>query len=408
MMNYNNYLEKLNFNKFTPIQTESFKYFNNKKHFVGVAPTGTGKTHAYLIPLIENINVNNNYLQSIIILPTNELISQVRQMLNPIIKDGLKVKAYDANMNRKRELTWLNNNQPHIVISTPEKVNDLSFNGLNINQTKYLILDEADMMFDEAFLRQIDNIITRTKEAKFLLYSASISSTMNSFIKNYFGSYDLVDTSDQHELKIEHRLVRINYETRNEALNKIIDNLNPFLAIIFVSKNENQLAIYEQLRAKNLEVIMLSSELNKTQRKNVLNDIHNLKYQYVIASDLASRGIDFDASHIINYDLPYKLEFFKHRSGRTGRIGKSGVVITIVDNDDRHKVKRLEKMGFDFILYNTSMVKRKTKAVNKLTKSELEAIRKIPKPKKVKPNYRKKNKQKIKQAKKGKYNVKNR
>src|SRR5690554_7426458 len=87
------------------------------------------------------------------------------------------------------------------------------------------------MMFDEAFLRQIDNIITRTKEAKFLLYSASISSTMNSFIKNYFGSYDLVDTSDQHELKIEHRLVRINYETRNEALNKIIDNLNPFLAI---------------------------------------------------------------------------------------------------------------------------------------------------------------------------------
>jgi len=407
-MNYNNYLEKLNFNKFTPIQTESFKYFNNKKNFVGVAPTGTGKTHAYLIPLIENINVNNNYLQSIIILPTNELISQVRQMLNPIIKDGLKVKAYDANMNRKRELTWLKNNQPHIVISTPEKVNDLSFNGLNINQTKYLILDEADMMFDEAFLRQIDNIITRTKEAKFLLYSASISSTMNSFIKNYFGSYDLVDTSDQHELKIEHRLVRINYETRNEALNKIIDNLNPFLAIIFVSKNENQLAIYEQLRAKNLEVIMLSSELNKTQRKNVLNDIHNLKYQYVIASDLASRGIDFDASHIINYDLPYKLEFFKHRSGRTGRIGKSGVVITIVDNDDRHKVKRLEKMGFDFILYNTSMVKRKTKAVNKLTKSELEAIRKIPKPKKVKPNYRKKNKQKIKQAKKGKYNVKNR
>lgn len=407
-MNYNNYLEKLNFNKFTPIQTESFKYFNNKKHFVGVAPTGTGKTHAYLIPLIENINVNNNYLQSIIILPTNELISQVRQMLNPIIKDGLKVKAYDANMNRKRELTWLKNNQPHIVISTPEKVNDLSFNGLNINQTKYLILDEADMMFDEAFLRQIDNIITRTKEAKFLLYSASISSTMNSFIKNYFGSYDLVDTSDQHELKIEHRLVRINYETRNEALNKIIDNLNPFLAIIFVSKNENQLAIYEQLRAKNLEVIMLSSKLNKTQRKNVLNDIHNLKYQYVIASDLASRGIDFDASHIINYDLPYKLEFFKHRSGRTGRIGKSGVVITIVDNDDRHKVKRLEKMGFDFILYNTSMVKRKTKAVNKLTKSELEAIRKIPKPKKVKPNYRKKNKQKIKQAKKGKYNVKNR
>lgn len=407
-MNYNNYLEKLNFNKFTPIQTESFKYFNNKKNFVGVAPTGTGKTHAYLIPLIENINVNNNYLQSIIILPTNELISQVRQMLNPIIKDGLKVKAYDANMNRKRELTWLKNNQPHIVISTPEKVNDLSFNGLNINQTKYLILDEADMMFDEAFLRQIDNIITRTKEAKFLLYSASISSTMNSFIKNYFGSYDLVDTSDQHELKIEHRLVRINYETRNEALNKIIDNLNPFLAIIFVSKNENQLAIYEQLRAKNLEVIMLSSELNKTQRKNVLNDIHNLKYQYVIASDLASRGIDFDASHIINYDLPYKLEFFKHRSGRTGRIGKSGVVITIVDNDDRHKVKRLEKMGFDFILYNTSMVKRKTKAFNKLTKSELEAIRKIPKPKKVKPNYRKKNKQKIKQAKKGKYNVKNR
>lgn len=407
-MQYNNYLSKLNFNKFTPIQIETFNHFNNNKNFVGVAPTGTGKTHAYLIPLVESIKKEEHFLQAIIIVPTNELINQVKEMLSPLLSEEIRVKAYDANMNRQRELNWLSNHQPHIVISTPEKLNDLSNNGLNIRTNKYLVLDEADMMFDEYYLSQIDIMISKFIETKYLLFSATITSNMHQFIKKYFGTYDLIDTSNKHELNIEHRLIRINYETRDEVLKKVITNLNPYLAIIFVSRKEDQIKVYQQLKELNLNITLISGDLNKHQRKNILNDIHNLKYQYVIASDLASRGIDFDASHIINYDLPYKLEFFKHRSGRTGRMDKSGVVITIVDNDDRFKVKRLSEMGFNFLEYNSNLLKRKTKETNKISDKEKQAMKAIPKPKKVKPNYRKKNKQKINEAKRGKRNVKNR
>ena len=225
-MKYNNYLSKLNFNKFTPIQLETFKHFNNNKNYVGVAPTGTGKTHAYLIPLIESIK-----LEAIIIVPTNELINQVKEMINPLLIDGLKLKSYDANMNRQRELNWLSNNQPHIVISTPEKLNDLSNNGLNIRKTKYFILDEADMMFDEYYLSQIDLIINKFNETKYLLFSATITNNMHQFIKKYFGTYDLIDTSNEHKLNIEHKLIKINYETRDEVLKKVISNLNPYLSL---------------------------------------------------------------------------------------------------------------------------------------------------------------------------------
>ena len=171
-------------------------------------------------------------------------------MITPLLKDDFKLKSYDANMNRQRELNWLSNYQPHIVISTPEKLNDLSNNGLNIRKTKYLILDEADMMFDEYYLSQIDIMINKFIETKYLLFSATITNDMHQFIKKYFGSYDLIDTTNQHKLNIEHRLIRINYETRDEVLKKVLNNLNPYLAIIFVSKKEDQIKVYQNLKIK--------------------------------------------------------------------------------------------------------------------------------------------------------------
>lgn len=410
-MRYEKYLNLLNFTKFSPIQEETFKHFNNKNNFIGVAPTGTGKTHAYLIPLVDSINLEENFLQGIIIVPTNELIDQVHDMIKPLINENFRVKTYDSNTNRSREINWLTKNQPHIVISTPEKINDFSNNGLNIYNTKYFILDEADMMFDEYYLKQIDDLINRVKNAKYYLFSATINNHMHGFIKSYFGVYDLVDTTNLHELNIEHRIIRTTFEEREDILFKVVDSLNPYLAIIFVSRKDDQIKLFNKLKERNLNVTMISGDLTKQQRRNILNDIHNLKYQYVVASDLASRGIDFDASHIINYDLPYSLEFFKHRSGRTGRMDKSGIVITITNNEERHKITRLEEMGFNFKEYRISkdgLVPKTIREANKISQRELDEIKKIPKPKKVKPNYKKKNKKKIKEAIRGKRNVKNR
>src|SRR5690625_3975809 len=409
---YKNYLEKLNFNKFSPIQEETFKIFKRKNNFVAVAPTGTGKTHAYLIPIIDSINTYLNELQATIVDPTNEIVYQIYTMLESLLDNEVRVKRYDANSNREREINWLRRNTPHIVISTPEKLNDFSDNGLDLHKVKYFVLDEADMMFDEYFLRQIDLLINKVKNSKYLLYSATINENMYNFIKKYFGIYDLVDTTNLHELKITHKFINVDFKDRLKVIDEITKVINPFLAIIFVSRKEDQINLFKYMQNLNLNVTMLSGDLSKQQRRNTLTEIHNLKYQYVVASDLAARGIDFDATHIINYDLPNHLEFFKHRSGRTGRMGKDGIVITLYDNDDRHKITRLEKMKIDINEYKITkegLVIKDERKDEGITKKELEAIRKIPKPKQVKPNYRKRNKRKIKEAlRRKRRNVKNR
>lgn len=402
-MDYSKYLKQMGFDELSPVQKQTIKYFDTNKNLVGVAPTGTGKTHAYLLPLVANLNIDSKNVQAVIILPTNELVNQVRRMLDPLIDGTYRVKAYDSKIDKQREITWLKNNQPQIVISTPERLLELSQNGLNYSTSKYLILDEADMMFDEAFLMQIDLILARIPNAKYLLFSATISQDMHSFIKKYFGAYNLIDTSNQHELKIEQKLVKSQLDNRLDVLIDIVKTLNPYLAIIFVSRKEDQREVFDALSDLNLNVGLLSSDLNQHQRKNVINDMLNLKYQFVVASDLASRGLDFDVSHVINYDLPYMLEFFKHRSGRTGRMNKEGEVITIALNRDRNKIRRLEELGFKFNDYRVSkgelIIYNETKP-NKLTDDELNAIRKIKKPTRVKPNSRKKNKEKILKAKK--------
>lgn len=405
-------LKELNFNKLTPIQEAVIKQFNSPKNLVGIAPTGTGKTHAYLLPLVNSLNPELKQLQAIILIPTNELVMQVRAMLKPL-DNNFSVKAYHFKTNKQREEEWLTKNQPNIVISTPERLIEMRNLGLNLNHVKHLILDEADMMFDEDFLTLIDKIIASLRTTKFSLFSASINENMYTFIKKYFGNYDLIDTTSAHELKIVHKLVKVNEQDRYQTLEKITKIIDPYLALIFVSKKEEQEEVFLKLYEQGLNVTLLSSKLTQHKRKIVINEIHNLKYQYVVASDLAARGIDFDASLVINYNLPYQLEFFKHRSGRTGRMDKTGEVITLATNDERHKITRLKEMGFnleEYRLTTTELVKI-SKKQKPLTKKEVEAIKAIPKPKKVKPNYKKKNKKKIKEAKnkvRGRENVKNR
>lgn len=401
MKKHTEIIKELKFDKLSPIQTEVIKNFDTNKHIVGLAPTGTGKTHAYLIPIVGNIDLSSKDVEAIIIVPTNELVTQVFNMLKETNTE-LRIKAYGSRSDKKRESEWLERNQPNIVIATPARLIDyIEKSNLVVHTTKYFVLDEADMMFDYDFLSQIDTILDKLPKARYLLFSASINTHMKPFIDHYFGNHIYIDTTKDHDLKIEHILIESSIKTRLTMLLEITEHINPYLAFIFVSKNENQDEVYQALKEKGLNVGIMSSKLNQTQRKNTIKDITNLKYQYVVVSDLAARGLDFDMSHVINYDLPYQLEFFKHRAGRTGRMGKEGIVITISSNKDSRKIQRLREMGFDFTKYRITrngFVKTISKE-NKLLKVEIEAIKKIPKPKRVKPNSRKKNKEKLKEAK---------
>ncbi|MFA5471055.1 MAG: DEAD/DEAH box helicase [Acholeplasmataceae bacterium] len=395
-------LRQLGFDKTTPIQDGVFSVFNNKRHIVGLAPTGTGKTHAYLLPILEKIDLNLKQVQAIIIVPTNELVIQVHQMLVKT-DDRFIVKAYDASHDKSRDVLWLKKQQPQIVITTPSRLKYVVVDqqALVIKYTKYLVLDEADMMFDEEFMGWIDEFIPILKDAKYLLFSATITKQMEPFIKAYFGQYELIDTSKDHKLDIEYQLINIKYQDRLESLKKVISHINPFVCFIFVSKKENQDIVYGALSEMGLNVINFKSSLGIKRRKQIIDEIKETKYQYVVTSDLAARGLDFNVSHVIHFDLPHHLEFFMHRSGRTGRMNASGHVIAFLSVDDHRKVEKIKKL-VPFKEYQLTPDGMVEKVVKKrvLSDAEVQAIKSIKKPKKVKPNYKKKNKANVTKAKK--------
>jgi ATP-dependent RNA helicase CshB len=262
-------------------------------------------------------------------------------------------------------------------------------------------MDEADMMFDYDFLSLVDPILSSMPKAKFMLFSATIETAMEPFIKQYFGNCDFLDTTKKHELDIEYRLINIKYQDRLLALKQLIKEINPYLCFIFVSKKETQEMVYEELSAIGLSVININSSIGVKKRGKIIEDINNLKYQYVVTSDLAARGLDFKISHVIHYDLPHMLEFFQHRSGRTGRMHDSGIVITFMSVNDHRKIDKLKQKGIPFVNYQMTkegLVKVVPKK-SAFAEQDIEAIKKIKKPTKVSPNYKKKNKAKIKKAK---------
>jgi ATP-dependent RNA helicase CshB len=277
-----------------------------------------------------------------------------------------------------------------------------------------MVFDEADMMFDEDFLSIIDPMVDRMRQAKFLLFSASITPLMEPFIKQYFGLYDYIDTSKDHQLNIDYQLIHIREMDRLVALNLVLKTIQPYLCFIFISKKEDQMLVYQDLHQKGLQVCHYSSDLSMNRRKQTIDDIRALKYQYVIASDVIARGLDFDVSHVIHYDLPHHLEFFTHRSGRTGRMYANGVVMTLMQLKDHRKIEKLRKLvkfSHFNLQPNGELVKRKVKS-NAISDEEKEAIKLIKKPKKVKPNYKKKYKMEVDKARKKvrrrKYYAKNR
>jgi len=402
-------MQKLQFEELSPIQKEVIQNFKDSRHIVGLAPTGTGKTHAYLFPLLENIKRTPNIVEAVILVPTNELVMQVQKMLEET-DDTVIFKAYYGAQDMQREAQRLQNSQPNIVITTPSKLIDLVIhkNALNIKHLTYFILDEADMMFDEDFMSLIDPVLANQDIDKFLLFSASITKVMEPFIAKYFGQHIFIDTTKESKLNIEHYLLNVR-DNRLESLMDIIQRINPYLSIIFVSKNEDIQTVYDYLFERNVNVVSFQSSLGVKQRRRILEDIHKLKYQYVVSSDLLARGVDFKASHIIHYDLPYKIEFFLHRSGRTGRMGDTGEVYTLYNEDDQKTIDKLRNKGIDFTAITLTKdgfikVKRKSKTYDKQI---AQAIKKIPKPKRVSPGYKKKHQAKVQQAikkvKKGRY-----
>lgn len=403
-----NALKDLRFNSFTPIQKEILPLALNNKSLIGQSKTGSGKTHAFLIPIFNKLDIDLKECQAVILSPTRELATQIYNVcshLNKFFDDKIDIRIYTGGSDRLKEIKKLENSQPQIVIGTPGRISDLMIkaNALKAYTANTLVVDEADMAFEIGFLDDIDLIAGRLEKPQIMVFSATIKEEIRPFLKKYINSDEHVKV-DLELNKIKHVLIPIKSRDKFMLLTWLINNINPYLCLIFGnSKNECE-SIASFLLDNNIKVGILHGGLGARERKRVLNDINNLKYQYVVVSDIAARGIDIlGVSHVINFSLPNDYEFYIHRSGRTARNNNDGICYSFTEFKNEEYLKSLENKGIifeyndikptGFTSYNPNRRLERTKPISDERKK---AEKFIPKAKKVTPGYKKKRAKEVK------------
>lgn len=406
-------LEFISLNKFkelTSVQNEVLMYAQAKKDIVAIAKTGTGKTHAYLIPIAEMINPKSNKTQVLISLPTRELAYQVYQnalVLKEVYSD-LRVSLVSGGTDKKRNKLSLEN-PPHIIIGTPGRIKDLFVaNQIRVDTIQMFIVDEADMTLEYGFLEDLDIVFSRmVKHVEVLCFSATLPESLNLFIKKYLANPKIVRVVDKkRDPKIKHILINTKHRTYNETLSMLLPQIHPYMCLIFANTKKEVDETYKYLQEKGYKVLLLHGGLESRERKQALKALQSKRYTYVVCSDVASRGIDIDAvTHVISLGFPSELEFYTHRAGRTGRNEKDGTVYAIYNESDQNAIATLKKQGINFkeqaIKGSSLKDVVKKKRVNKKDEAIEKEIAKTlyRKKEKVKPNYRKKKKMAIEKIK---------
>ncbi len=343
-------LEEEGFKDFSKVQKNVFDNLDKNKNLLVKSKTGSGKTHAFLVPIFNDLEPEKNEVFATIIAPTYELARQTYNFAKKIAsfsKDEIRIKLYTGGSDKQRELDKLDNKMPHIVIGTPGKIKDLAIdnNKLKIYTSKYFILDEVDMIFDGGYEEDINEITNVLINAKFLFFSATISKHLEPYIKKYMTNALILEMKDEN-LLIEHIWIPIKHKERFTVLKELLNTFSPYLCIIFINKKEDALSLYQNMKELDYNVCLISGDVSPRERKKTLKEIGDLRYQYIVATDLAARGIDIvGVSHIINYELPLNYEFYIHRSGRTARMEKSGIVYSLYDELDEAYLNNLEKKG---------------------------------------------------------------
>ncbi len=403
----------LKFKELSQVQVEVIKNYKLNKNLLVKSKTGSGKTHAFLIPIFESLNEELKEVQTVIIAPTKELSMQIYKVAQHIASfsdKAIDIRVYSGGSDRIKEISRLKNSQPQIVIATPGKIKDLAIdeNVLKVYTAKNLIIDEVDMVLDSGYQEEIDGISGILKDAKMMFFSATMNEQVLPFIKKYLDAPIFIEIVSDDKLNIEHFWIPLKHKDRFEMLLSLLKTFNPYLAIIFCNKTSSAIELAKNLSASGYKVAQIHKDVSPRERKRILQEVNNLKYQYIVATDLAARGIDIDGvSHVINYEIPQDFEFYIHRSGRTGRMNYTGVVYSFYSDLDDKYLDNLNSKGvkpsykeiknnelLDYVGRN-----RRIERVRPLTEAEKKAKSLVKKPTKVKPGYKKKMREKEEQIK---------
>lgn len=347
-------LRKEGITKPTPVQEKSIPDLLNGKDVIAQAQTGTGKTLAFMLPLIQKIDESKGDIQGLIITPTRELAIQITNEAKKLsgAKDITILAAY-GGQDVEQQVRKLKNGI-HLVIATPGRLLDHMRRGtINLGKLQTLVLDEADEMLRMGFLNDIESIVLGTpKTRQTMLFSATIPNDVRSLGTKFMKSPVQIEVQGDNITLDEIKQVVLETTDRGklDTLCQLIDEFRPYLAIVFCRTKRRVSSLHADLRARGYNADELHGDLSQGKRERVMKSFRNAEIQILVATDIAARGLDVEGiTHVINYDIPEDAESYIHRIGRTGRIGNLGMAVTIITERDKSALALIErKIKMDF------------------------------------------------------------
>lgn len=397
------------FNTLTPIQEAVIHRKNKERDLIGISTTGSGKSHAFFMPIFEMVDPNVDKVQAVISVPTRELAWQLYERSKKLADHfGIRVRLITGGTEKKEGgLT------PQIVIGTPGRMKDqfLEDKTLRLDTAKIMVIDEADMTLEFGFLEDVDAILSHmSDDVTVMVFSATIPEMLQPFLKKYLTNPELIriGSDDEFAADIQHYLVPIKHKTMSERVIDVLGAINPYVCLIFANSNQEASRIAKDMRDAGYDLVELHGDLEARERSRAIRQIQSQKKSYIVASDIASRGIDLEGiTHVISCGFPKDLRFYQHRSGRTGRAGRDGLAIAIYSPKDANAIASLKRQGIEFkemdvkgkeFVPIVDRTKRQKSNNTEMTAEMAKVLHKSKSKAKVKPNYKKKRNEAMERA----------
>ncbi len=356
----------------TPIQQQAIPYLlDNQGDLIGLASTGTGKTAAFGLPLLNQTDVKDKSTQGLIICPTRELCLQISRDLADYSKNikGLKVTAVYGGTDIVKQIKEIERGV-QVIVATPGRLMDLiKRRKVKLSTVKTVILDEADEMLNMGFKEDIDAILEKTPTDKSVwLFSATMPKEVARIAKNYMVDPFEITVGGKNETNknIEHQFYVVKGREKYEGLKRILDYNPDIYGLVFCRTRRDTAAVADKLMADGYSAEPLHGDLSQAQRDRVMDKFRNKGIQILVATDVAARGIDVnDITHVIHHSLPEDVENYTHRSGRTARAGKKGVSAAIITPSEGRKIKQIER------IIKSSFVKKEVPKADEICEKQL-------------------------------------
>ena len=334
----------------TPIQAQAIPPGLEGRDVIGQAHTGSGKTAAFGIPMVERLDPDGPAVQALVLCPTRELALQVQEELERLgSRRGIRTTAIYGGESYKKQFAALQRN-PHVIVATPGRLLDhCNRRSIRLDGVRIAVLDEADRMLDMGFAPDVERILRQVpKQRQTLLFSATVPEWVHRLAQRYMRDPVSVSFSVQPEVapNVRQLYIQTTWADKVDVLCRILDQPNVSMALIFVETKRNADILQVQLERRGYDVAHMHGDLSQKDRDHAMKRFKELHIRYLIATNVASRGLDIDdISHVINYDAPLSPEEYLHRVGRTARAGRDGVAVTLITPSEILRLRDVERMA---------------------------------------------------------------